>query len=532
MNMLTLVQIGRAAVGPPQKNGSLWLRVKPIVRDFAQQSKKSLPRDSAPNRSLIDRVSIVNTFRATHKRSTIFVKDLLHRTEGATVSRVIRRSQPTVYRIWLKSMTDTYPTYAYLKRVELAKSRNCPYCAAGVPETLTHFACVCPQFRDARTSAHNQVRQVISSFLFRHVGPTWIVHEETRMGNTGLHLTKVPVDIVVSAGKSSVADSAGECDLQRWQPDWLAISQTHKRIAIIDLCRPSDVHEDQLEIAATLKQNGYRPLICALDSYAKQGWVIHVFPWVVGIRGLLHPPHICALLQFLEVPRQYWLPAMEGTALASVRAFYFLHRVRFGGRPEGGLLDTGHGHTSREDASDSSETDEPRPVRTRCKRGSSPSPNNGAIRHREWGRSGGPHSPYEYPRRGQTTTEVDPVTVGVTDDSTGMGGSCGVRLNSRRVSWRHGRQARPTRDAISPPTVHHLNSRRRAKTQTYRQCTQAVRNRQGNRLRLPRANINGIYDINDQRSYVSLGRRQRGMTEMEEVWGRWRAVEVKKRRRT
>ena len=51
--------------------------------------------------------------------------------------------------------------------------------------------------------------------------------------------------------------------------------------------------------------------------------------------GLVHPPHICALLQFLEVPRKHWLPIVESTVLASVQAFYFLHRVRFGGLPRG-----------------------------------------------------------------------------------------------------------------------------------------------------------------------------------------------------
>ncbi len=62
-------ELGRLAEGPelcsgPQKYGSLWLRVKPIVREFAQQShgKKSLPRDCAPNQSLIDKVSEVNTY--------------------------------------------------------------------------------------------------------------------------------------------------------------------------------------------------------------------------------------------------------------------------------------------------------------------------------------------------------------------------------------------------------------------------------------------------------------------------------------
>ena len=120
-------------------------------------------------------------------------------------------------------------------RVGLTKSRVCPYCTAGVPETLTHFACVCPQFREAQTSAHNQVRQVVSALLSLHVGPAWRMHEETLMGYLGLTLAKVSVEAVANAGKSSVADPAGQCDVQRWQPDWVAISHTHKRIAIIDL---------------------------------------------------------------------------------------------------------------------------------------------------------------------------------------------------------------------------------------------------------------------------------------------------------
>ena len=108
-------------------------------------------------------------------------------------------------------MTGNYPTYAYLKRVGLAGSSDCPYCDAGVPETLTHFACVCPQFREARTSAHNQVRKVISSYLIRWVGSKWMVHEETWMGHMGLPLSKVPATVVVDAGKLSRVDAHTNC---------------------------------------------------------------------------------------------------------------------------------------------------------------------------------------------------------------------------------------------------------------------------------------------------------------------------------
>ena len=70
------------------------------------------------------------------------------------------------------------------------------------------------------------------------MGPKWTVYEETLMGNMDLNLSKVSAAVVATAVKSFVVDSAGECDLQRWQPGWVAISYDHKRIAIIDLCHP------------------------------------------------------------------------------------------------------------------------------------------------------------------------------------------------------------------------------------------------------------------------------------------------------
>ncbi len=131
------------------------------------------------------------------------------------------------------------------------------------------------------------------------------------------------------------------------------------------MCRPSDAYGDQLEAAATLKQDGYSPLLCALDFYTKQGWVIHVFPWVVGIRGLLHPPHICATLQFLEVPSQHW-PLTVERVLTSVDVFYVLHCVRFGGPSERCLCATGRDNAEQEaDASDSSDLEELRLLKMR-----------------------------------------------------------------------------------------------------------------------------------------------------------------------
>ena len=190
----------------------------------------------------------------------------------------------------------------------------------------------------------------------------WTVFEETRMGNMGLTLRTVQATIVTRARARNLPldGPMRMCDLSRWQPDWVAISHVHKRIAIIDLYRPSDVHKEQLYTAALRKQEGYSPLIYALDYYINQGWTIHVFPFVVGIRGLIHIPHIHALLKFLDAPRKYWATTVESTVLASVKAFYFLHRVRFGGLPTRGLLEPGLStHPVKTDDTDTSDDENP-----------------------------------------------------------------------------------------------------------------------------------------------------------------------------
>ena len=108
------------------------------------------------------------------------------------------------------------------------------------------------------------------------------------------------------------------------------MSEDLKRIAIMDLNRPSEVHPGQLLAAAERKQQTYGCLEEALSYYVEQGWVVHVFPWVVGIRGMIDPLHIESLLKFLDIQRKHWRTVIERTVLASVRALYFL----FGGLSE------------------------------------------------------------------------------------------------------------------------------------------------------------------------------------------------------
>ena len=150
----------------------------------------------------------MNTLRAVQKRSTVFVQDLFHRPDGATVSSIIWRCGSAEYRVWLWCMMGIYLTQTYPHRMGLVPSQLCPHCTLAVPETLVHFACVCPKFREARLSAHNQVCHVITSFLTPLVVPHWKVYEETQMNQTGLTLCPVPAVLVAQALGASLENQS------------------------------------------------------------------------------------------------------------------------------------------------------------------------------------------------------------------------------------------------------------------------------------------------------------------------------------
>ncbi len=52
--------------------------------------------------------------------------------------------------------------------------------------------------------------------------------------------------------------SLADVDQLGWrQPGWILVSEVHKKIAIVDMSRPSDVHQAQLLAAAIRKQQTY-----------------------------------------------------------------------------------------------------------------------------------------------------------------------------------------------------------------------------------------------------------------------------------
>ena len=190
---------------------------------------------------------------------------------------------------------------------------------------------VCPRFHDARVAVHNQIRGNLSAALRRALPGGWNLHEETPMANTGLRLTPVSTVSVQQSGRS-VRESdvaAGMMHLGRWQPDLLLVSHSRRKIAIVDVIRPSDIRRDRLSAAYQDKLRIYEPLRQALDSYASSLWEIRILPWVVGSRGLVQHSALTSALEFLEIPAARWPGIISGTVQAAVAGLVLMHRVRF-----------------------------------------------------------------------------------------------------------------------------------------------------------------------------------------------------------
>jgi hypothetical protein len=175
------------------------------------------------------------------------------------------------------------------------------------------------------------VRAVLAISLKDALSDDWEVFEETPLAATGLKLQQVPIEAVQQALQDSNDTEAdlGNVDLSRWQPDFILVSWKRKRIAVVDLTRPSDMLSAQLEEAYRSKKRKYGPVRSALHHYIREGWTIEILPWVIGIRGLTDTASLQQALSFLDISQQKWRDIIEDSVLASVRALAYLHRIRY-----------------------------------------------------------------------------------------------------------------------------------------------------------------------------------------------------------
>ncbi len=107
------------------------------------------------------------------------------------------------------------------------------------------------------------MRALLAIGLKDALSENWEVFEETPLlAATGLKLKQVPMEAVQQALQDSNTTEAdlGSVDLGRWQPDFILVSWKRKRIAVVDLTRPSDVLSAQLEEAYRSKKRKYGPV--------------------------------------------------------------------------------------------------------------------------------------------------------------------------------------------------------------------------------------------------------------------------------
>ena len=87
---------------------------------------------------------------------------------------------------------------------------------------------------------------------------------------------------------------------------------------------------------------------------------------MVGIRGLVDPSHIHALLDFHDIPGKRRKPAVERTVLTSVKALHFMHQVCFGGLYDRRKVETGRqSNNSDPDVTDDEELQDTLPKQRR-----------------------------------------------------------------------------------------------------------------------------------------------------------------------
>jgi hypothetical protein len=173
------------------------------------------------------------------------------------------------------------------------------------------------------------VRAKLTSLLAKCLTKQWKLFEETPMRRTELQLQPVSVECMIAAERLPQGHQGDPVSVENLQPDMVLVSQSLKRIGLLDLCRPFDSLSEQLAAALRRKLCTYGPLLEALRVYVADGWQVKILPWVVGVRGMIDEKSVSEVLNFLQVPRTRRTRIIEDVTTESVKALYSLHQIRY-----------------------------------------------------------------------------------------------------------------------------------------------------------------------------------------------------------
>ena len=364
-----LAELGRASdMTPswqgPRKYDPLGLSARPSIRE----TYAPFPDRNVADKVLVKRAVEASEREAACRRGTLFSQEMLNDPSSQPVLSVIASQPDSTVRLWMQTVCGLYPTMTRLHKISREKhpTKACPWCGAA-QETLSHFLTVCAKFKDARTAAHNRAWDTIIHAVKRAAPPSWKFLIETPMDDTGLLRAQVR-----GQDGSDVARVAQELQrFARWRPDAVAINETEKKIALLDLTRPYDgcdwVHPgpepsegpdggaqpnddsfDVDDLAAEIGRSGGRKSIslAAERKVATYGelavklrllrgaeWRVEVLPWVVGVRGVVDGRGILSAMKFLDIPTCQRGALVKTTVVASIHSLEYVHRVRISANP-------------------------------------------------------------------------------------------------------------------------------------------------------------------------------------------------------
>jgi hypothetical protein len=172
-----------------------------------------------------------------------------------------------------------FPVNTYLRRIDKHPTGDCPWCGAGVQETLAHFQCGCPQFAEARTAAHHSIARAVVAHLKDLRLPNWTFYYETE-------LRDLPF-------KFKWASELEERKQSQRRPDGVAWNPVLGKVIFLEFTRAMD-NPDNMAAACAAKGQQYMVPMRALQKAQRSREHRHpalvteqisTAPLIFGVRG-------------------------------------------------------------------------------------------------------------------------------------------------------------------------------------------------------------------------------------------------------
>jgi hypothetical protein len=177
--------------GPDPDQDPLALRYAPITTSPLEAT----PQDPPPQRSKTDQHSTwlknlqkwrTSTYNKPSKTLTYMARENLSRDLfNAAIRSTSYGITDTGCKQVLQALCGTFPTRHKLWLQGRFHTPFCPFCPTTM-ENMTHWQCLCPQFHDSRTAAHNYIWNALASLLQKHSPLT--IQLEHSMADTPLQV--------------------------------------------------------------------------------------------------------------------------------------------------------------------------------------------------------------------------------------------------------------------------------------------------------------------------------------------------------